>query len=361
MIQFFEESNDISNNCLIGTLDEPFYIPIKRNDPLYLRVQVPYQFVTLNGGGIPTGNKVDMKIVAVDGTTTICDYGDGTTAKFLYGYVNDSTNRIAEYQFLTGIGMEDENFENHNIYSFDVVANDIVILAVDDIVYTFVYGIDEIPYPLWEYDTGKIAIVLSDTEVSLTTVDINGASGIIDTAVDVPQCAWENNDCFRVRIDIELTTYGNTITYLSKPYKILHCDEPSVWLTGKYPSGSIDCAGQKHESSGGYSFHKNLLMMRIIGELDDLPSEIEKTYNERSYNYRSSVIKRKVLKGDPAPLYFIDAVETVMLAKETRVNGVQYYAKDINTFTENIDINGVTYQNINISLQSSKCENIFVC
>lgn len=360
MIQFFEESNDVSNNCGIGPLDEPFYIPIRRNDPLYLRVQLPYHYVTLNGGGIPNGNKVDMKIVDVAGTTTLCDYGDATSGRFKLGYLNDSTNRIAEYQFFTGIGMEDASFDNHNVYGFDVLPNDIVSLQVDSTIYSFVFGVDEIPYPLWEWDTNKIAIVLSDTEASLATVDINGASGILDTIIDVPQCAYENLDCFRIRIDIELTTYGNTITFFSKPYKIIRCDEPSLWLYGKYPNGSIDCAGQKHEASGD-AFFKNLLMMRIVGELDRVPNEISKEFNERSYNFKSSLIKKKVLKCDPVPTWYIDAFETLMLAKETRINNEQLYAKDVQTFTENIDINGVTYQNINLPLQSSKCENIFVC
>lgn len=360
MIQLFEESNDTSANCSIGTLDEPFYIPIKRNDPLYLRVQLPYQFVTLNGGGIPTGTGVKMSIVKVDGTTLLCDYGDATSGKFKYGYVNDGTNRIAEYQFFTGIGLEDESSDNHNVYGFTTAVNDVIMFSVDAVVYSFVYGVDEIPYPFWEWDAGKIAIVLSDTEYALSSLEINGASDTIDTVVDVPQCAWENNDCFRIKIELSLVTYGNWITFFSKPYKIITCDEPSLWLYGKYPSGTIDCAGQKHEA-GGDAFYKNLLMMRIIGEIDDFPALIQKVYNERSISYKSSRIKRKILKGEPIPTWYKDAFETIMLAKETRVDGEQWYAKDIETFTENIDINGVTYQNINLPLQSSKCENIFVC
>ena len=359
MIQLFEDNNVTSANCNISTLDEPFYIPIKRNDPLYFRVQIPYQYVTLNGGGIPTGN-ILVKLVKVDGTTLLCDYGDETTNKFKFGYTNDSTNRIAEYQFFTGIGMADEGFNNYSVYSIDVSANDIVQLTVGTTEYSFVYGIDEIPFPLWECDAGKIAIILNLTEYGSTTLLINGSSDTLASLIGVPTCAHEDYQCFRIKVEIELVTYGETITFISKPYKIIRCDDPSVWLMGKYPSGQIDCAGHKHEASGN-AFYKNLLFLRIIGELDDFPSEIQKVYNERSYNYKSTIIKRKVLRGEPIPSFYQDAFETLMLAKETRVDGVQLYAKDVSAFTEKIDINGVSFQNINLPLQLSKCENIFVC
>jgi hypothetical protein len=49
-----------------------------------------------------------------------------------------------------------------------------------------------------------------------------------------------------------------------------------------------------------------------------------------------------------------------MLAQDFRVNNQSYLIESAENIFENNDFGG-NYQNINVSLQSCKCETVFVC
>jgi hypothetical protein len=358
MVQYWETS-DITDNCLKGPLDEPYFIPIKRTDLIGLRLQIPYHLITLNGGGLPTA--VTMSIVDNIGTTTLCSY----SGKFKLGYLNDGGNRIAEYQILATLPLNDEVGGEYQFLTFDVVSGDVVELTYGGNTYSFCYGIDDVPYPLIEWSPGKICFgeevnILAALSYKKNNTPVNILSSYLISGA-APSCAHEDFDCFRFKVSVILATYGHTMTYYTKPFKVLRCDdEETLFIEGTYTSGSIDCAGQEH-LSGGATMSKNKLYTRIFGEITDMPSEVKAEYNARNYCYRSSLIKKYLLKGLPIPMWMVRAFETIVSAQVVKFNGIEYSKNDVNSYLENIDINGMTYQNINLPLQSSKCEIVFVC
>jgi hypothetical protein len=362
MIQLWEKyGSEISANCDRGELDEEFYIPIKRNDPLWFRLQIPYAYYELNGPGLPVAN-VELTIVDVAAINDLCQYSTPAFNQYAFTYKLDTTNRIAEYQFLAAIGFADDNGYNYDVYDMNVVSGDLIDLSYDDYSFVFKYGSDEIPYPIFEVSSGKLCIILNSDQATNAIYQVNGVGGTLSAyfSGSSPIASFEDFECWRLKVKV--TFGGGAIMYFySKPFKILHCEEESVWLEGTYTAGDIDCAGQIHTITGGDDFYPNKLMMRIIGGIDRLPDEVNKDYNSRSFNFKSSIIKKYALKGQPVPQYYLEALQTLFLAKNTKIDGIEYYAKDVQQFSENLDIIGASYQSIAIPLQSSKCENIFVC
>ena len=361
------ETSAIGSNCQRGDNDAAFNMPVKRTDLLNLRLQIPYQFITLNGGGLPIGASVHVYLTDETGNTVLCDYSIPADNKFKYGYVNDGQNRIAEYQFLMGIGLADENGDNYQQYSFEVSYGNVVDMTIGTTQYSFTYGIDEIPAPFYEWVSGKIAFGLSDTDYATNQFDlyISGSNQAFDSLFlgGVPTCAHEDFKCFRVKVAVAFAGLygGTTLEYYSKTFKVIRCDEETILLDASYPLSLIDCAGHLH-TAGGNEFSKNKLRLRIPADLDTRPSEIKVDFNARFYNYKSSRTKKFAMKSDPVPDWFGDAVETCLLAQTTKLDGVQYYLLDQNNiFADNSDINGTTYKNIDVLLSSSKCEKIFVC
>ena len=358
MTQLFEVSN-ISDFCNVGALDSEFYIPIDRKELQQLRLVIPYQYVTLNGGGLPI-SAVDLSIVNNTGSSTLCNYGDPSTGNYMFSYINDSVNRIAEYKFFFGLGLADENGANCDIYGFNPVTNDVIEIDVNGTMYSFVYGVDEVPLPFIEYYTGSIAIMLNSTDYSNTTIKINNIVDSLTFPLSIPHCAHENFDCFRFKIEVVFSNYGETKTFYSHAFKVPKCDEETIYLTGTYPDSAIDCGGHLHSGTGAFVF-QNKHYLRIYGGIKKMPDEVGKEYNTRSRAYKSYITKKKNLKGEPVPLWFADALQTVLLGKNVRFDNEELYPDDDASYLEDIEINGMTYQNINVNLRSSKCENIFVC
>jgi hypothetical protein len=361
MIHLWEQS-DVSDFCSNGgDNDQPFYIPVKRTDLISLRFQLPYGLVDMNGGGLPIGDKVSLSIVSGDTATTLCDYSNSTINKFNFGYINDSTNRIAEYQFLLGLGLADAIGDNREIYTFDVGEGDLVYLDFAGTIYVFKYGTDSIPAPLIEWKSGSVCLSMTALEVATASLTINGSPNLFDAIFSTPVCAHEDFACFRFKLTVELVTYGTTQEYYTKPFRVVQCDEPTIFVESTYPSGVIDCSGQIH-SSGGDAMAANKLYMRIPAEIERVPSVFEKSYNSRSRSFKSSVTKKYLLKSLPIPQWYADAFETCMAAKTTKLDWVEYLQPDINSlFETNNELNGHTYPNIYLYLQSSKCETVFVC
>lgn len=354
------ETSLISADCDRGVNDEPFFIPITRRDLVQLRLIVPYHFVTLNGGGIPTGTGVTLAIYNEAGTVQMCNYSDASVGKFLYSYRNDGANRVAEYQFLFALGLTDETGETYSQYTFDVVANEVVAFDTGTKIYYFTYGVDDLPPGFIEYKSGSIAIAMTNTEFSNYALEINGSTDTVTELATTPACAHEDFNCFRFRVTLNMSTLGQTLEYFTKPFKVVRCDEPTVYVQATYPAALIDCGGHIHEGAGGAQY-KNRHYLRIPAEVEEQSPKVTKSYNSRSFNFKSQVQDTFLLKSDPMPKWFADAVKTIIASQEVRIDGVEYLTEDIDTIYEKNDFQGSNYMNFNLPLQHRKCEKVFVC
>lgn len=361
MLQLWEPSNTISADCDRGANDEPFFIPVTRRDIIQLRLIVPYAYVSLNGGGIPTGTGVELEAVNESGVTQLCNYTDASAGKFLYSYRNDSTNRIAEYQFLFNLGMADESGENYSLYSIAVTDGDVVKLDTTNEVYLFTYGVDDLPAGMIEYKAGVLAIVLTGYEYTNLTLEINGVADTVSALATTPACANESGACFRFKVTLGMVTLGQDLEYYTKPFRVIDCDDQTVLMESTFPAGMIDCTGHIHEGAGDDQY-KNRHYLRVPAEVERLPSRIVKSYNSRMYSYKTERQEQFRLISEPMPQWFADAVETLLTGQEVRIDGAEYYQEGTDRFfEENNDRQGSKYINLNINLQSSKCEKVFVC
>jgi len=361
MTQLWELSSTIAADCDRGPADEPFYLQCTRRDIMQLRLIVPYAYVSLNGGGIPTGTGVLLEVVNESGVTQLCDYDDATVGKYLYSYRNDSTNRIAEYQFLFNIGMADSGGENYSLYSFAVNDEDVVKLDTGNEVYLFTYGVDNLPENIIEYKAGELAVVLNGTEFTGYTLEINGIPDTVTALANTPTCANEAGACFRFKVTLGMVTLGTDLTFFTKPFKVMNCDEESILLEASYPSGFIDCTGHIHEGAGGDQY-KNKHYLRVPAEIERLPSTVKKSFNSRMYAYKTERQEQFRLLSEPVPQWFADAVETILTGQTVKADGVEYFNEGSEKiFEENNDRQGSNYINMNVNLQSSKCEKVFVC
>jgi len=362
MTQLWELSNTLSADCDRGSADEPFFLPVTRRDIIQLRLIVPYAYVSLNGGGIPTGTGVELEVVNESGVTQLCNYDNASVGKFLYSYRNDSTNRIAEYQFLFNLGMADESGENYGLYSFPVTSGDVVMLDTTNEVYLFTYGVDDLPVNIIEYKSGELAVVLTGYEFTNCNLEINGTPSSVTALANTPTCANESGACFRFKVTLGMVTLATNLEYYTKPFRVITCDdEQTVMLQSQFPAGLIDCTGHIHEGAGNDQF-KNRHYLRVPAEIERLPSRIVKSYNSRMYTYKAERQEQFRLLSEPVPQWFADAVETVLTGQEVRIDGNEYYQEGGDRyFEENNDRQGSKYINMNINLQSSKCEKVFVC
>lgn len=355
------ETSLVGADCDRGVNDEPFFMPLTRRDLIQLRLIVPYHFVTLNGGGIPTGSGVALSIYNVTGTTLLCDYSTANIGNFLYSYRNDGTNRVAEYQFLFALGLADESAEQYSQYVFDVVANDVVMFDTGTTVYYFTYGIDDLPTGFIEYKSGSITVGLTDTEFTNYTLEINGVADTVHELATTPSCAHEDLACFRFKVSLNFATLGQTLEYFTKPFRVIRCDdEPTILMQATYPAALIDCGGHIHEGAGGDQY-KNRHYLRIPGEVEVQSPKITKSYNNRSHNFKSQVQETFLLKSEPMPKWFADGIKTVIASQEVRIDGIEYLQEDIDLIFEKNDFQGSNYMNLNLPLQYRKCEKVFVC
>lgn len=363
MVQLWETSETTQFNCGIADNDKPYFVPIKRDDFFHMRLNIPYQYVAQNGGGLPIGASVALKIVDETGASTLCDYLAANGTRFLFAYKLDTVNRIAEYQFMGAIFLKDENAHTHNVYTFDVADGDIVNLDINGTVYYFTFGTDEIPMPLVQYEAGKICFGADSTTLS-ASLEINGVAASINAlTATAATCSHEDFRCWRFKVSVTFATLGVTKDFYSVPFRIDEYDQnDTVLLQAQYPTGTIDCAGQIHTgtcTSG--TFDLNRLFMRIRGEIQTEPSRIKKTYNSRSNAYKSERTKQYKLFSEPIPYHIEDAVETMIAAKTFEVDNTAYYFDNAELISEIPEGFGSDYKNLAVSLSSTKCEKVFVC
>jgi hypothetical protein len=352
------ESSSLQANCNICDADKPFFISVERSDLVGLRFQVPWSLIVAAGLGIPT--TASLAIVDEIGTTIYTDFGVNTSNRFLLGYRLDTTNKLAEYQIYTGVPMADELGNNWSQFYFTATSGQIISSTLYGV--TWVYGIDELPYPFIEVKPGVIVKGGILTDVNLTDViTINGTPTAQQKLFSgtPPTSATEGGNCFRYRLTF--TIAGVSRQFFTKPFKVVRCDD-TVRLEGRYNLDQIDCNQYMHSSSSGLtaSIVPFMLLQRIPADIQRVANRIKKMQNENCFVYKSEIQKQYNLKSDPLPEWYVDEIENLMLAQDFRVNNQSYLIESAENIFENNDFGG-NYQNINVSLQSCKCETVFVC
>lgn len=354
MIQLFE-TDSIDSNCKIGPNDQPFSMPVIPQDHLFLRLQVPYYLVQQNGGGMPIAGNISVSFTDITGVPNLCDLGKPSTGKYLYNFINDATKRIAEYRFMIPLSFVNYNYKTK---SFSANAGDEIVCTIDGVVYTWIYGTEPTPYPFVDYKSGFVAV--RKPNAGTFSLLINGGAIIAADLFTDDELGCLGSYCFRVKININFSSIPVTKSYYTKMFQYdLLCNEDTIYLHSEYGTDMVDCAGQYY--NGSYTnLGSNELYLRIPGDLERAPSRLTKTINSKCFLYRSDITKQVRMRSIPVPDWFQEAIETLMLGKNFKVDGVPYQFEQENIF-ENNDLTGTTFQNINVLLQSCKCDNVFVC
>lgn len=352
MIQLFEKTS-IDSNCDIGPNDEPFTMPILPQDHIYLRLQVPYYLVVANGGGLPVGANINVDFVDVTGATILCDLTTPASNKYLYNFFNNAGERIGGYNFMIPMSFVGYDYKTK---AFSASTGNEIVADVNGTIYTWIYGVDNTPYPFIDYKSGGVCIRYPYLDPF--TLYINGVGTVAGDLFTGDENSCLGTYCFRVRIKV---TFGaTTYEYYTKLFQFNYvCEDDTLLITSSYGRGMIDCAGQYY-NGGNATVGGNELYLRINGDTERMPSKLTKTINQKCFLYRSEVQKMIRLRSLPMPQWFQDACETLMLGKNFKIDGVPYQLEQENIF-ENNDVQGSVFQNINVPLSTCKCENVFVC
>ena len=355
------ENSSEQANCLICNNDQPFIMPLQRTDLVALRFQIPYQNVISNGGGVPLGANVSLLITDEVGNV-ICDLSTANNGKFILGVTNDASNYIAEYQIYAAVPFEDAIGVYYSQYYLDVAVGDVVFIPALDV--NFIYGVDELPSNLLEVKAGRIVRAGDPITINVTdNATINGAPATqLLLFTTTKNCDFENFICFRYQLRVNFVTWGNTISYYTKPFKIENCTE-SIRISSQYPSSTIDCNGYKHTSTFNISniVESNRLLLRLPADIERENNQIRKSYNQRCYNFKAEITKKYRLKSDPMPEWMVDEVENLIMGQNFYVDNIPYLMDSAENIFLNSDINGQNYQNIDLPLSQCKCEKVFVC
>ena len=353
------ETSSLQANCNICDNDKPYFINVERSDLVALRFQVPWALIVAAGGGIPI--TAALAIVDETATTIYTDFGLNTSNKFLLGYKLDNTNKLAEYQIYTNVPMADELGNNYSQFYFTATSGQIVTSTLYGT--TFVYGVDDLPYPYIEVKPGVITKGGILTDVNVTDViTINGTPVTQQKLFSgtPPTSATEGGNCFRYRLTFTIASVSRQ--YYTKPFKVVRCED-TVRLEGRYPLDSIDCNQYMHSSSSGLtdSIVPFMLLQRIPADVQREANLIKKSYNDNCFNFKATKQKKFRLKSDPLPEWYVDELEGLMMAKEFKVDNTPYLMDGVENIFQNSEYSGQNYQNIDVSLQGCKCENVFVC
>lgn len=354
MIQLFEPTS-IDSNCDIGPNDAPFTMPVIAGDHVFLRLQIPYYLINLNGGGLPIGSNINVSFTDITGVTTLLDLGAPVGNKYLYNFVNDAAKRKAEYRFMIPLSFVGYPYKT---LSFNATSGDEIVAILAGVVYTWIYGTDPIPYPFLEYKPGYIAIRKPNADSFLLTIN-GGAIIPVDLFTD-DELESLGSYCFRVKIDVNFSIIPTAKEYFTKQFQFdYQCEEETIYMHSDYGTQMIDCAGQYYYGATTTLGVTNLFL-RIPAGLENTPSKLTKTINAKCFQYKSERAKQVRMRSIPVPEWFGDAIETLVLGKNLTADGIEYQLESESIF-ENNDISGTTFQNINVLLSQCKCENVFVC
>lgn len=354
MIQLFETTS-IDSNCDIGPNDKPFLMPIAEGDHIFLRLQVPYYLINLNGGGLPIGTNINVSFTDAAGVVNLYDLGDPSGNMYLYNFVNNGTKKIAEYRFMIPLSFVGYPYKTK---AFTASTGDEIVCTIDGVIYTWIYGTEPTPYPFLDYKSGGVAI--RKPNAAGMALLINGGSTIPFDVFTDDELESLGSYCFRVKIDVNFSIAGIAKEYYTKMFEFNYlCGDDTMYMTSEYGTGMEDCAGQLYQGAST-SLGCNQLYLRIPAGIDRVPSKMSKTINSSCFQYRSEITKQVRMRGEPVPAWFQDAVETLALGRSLKLDGIQYQLEQESIF-ENSDLNGSVFQNINVLLSQCKCENVFVC
>lgn len=354
------EDKPISFNCSIGGNDEPFFIPLDKYDPIFLRLQIPQVEILLNGGvgSLPSASKVQLYATDEVGTN-IYDYQQ-TSNMYALGRIENSGH--SEYQFL--FPNFNTNFYKLNPSGLINVGDVIEYTTLNGEYYIFEYGVDRLPPRFYQITTNTDELMLVDDNVPTGSILVYVNQTLVPVIKLFSKVSFSTINCFRFKIDVQFSESGHDLEFYTKPFKVMICEDTSL-LEGIYPLNTIDCEKHIHQSAFGCptlvgSIIPNYLRFRVYGDVQSEPNKIKKTYNSKWYNSKSERIKKHTLKSEPMPEWYCNEIENLISAKDFRVNGTNYVLDNSETITENTDIL-TTYKNINVPLSSSKCEIVFVC
>lgn len=362
------EESSAQANCDLCPSDEPFFMPLERTDLVALRLQLPYQYVTANGGGLPIGSNARLRIVDEVGTTVLCDLSTANNGRFLFGQVNDNTNKVAQYQIYSPIPMVEAGgnvlSDPFTHYYIDVSGGDWVNISgtTTGADCDFIYGSDPLPSMLVEIKPGRIVIPVRVVTIGFA-VNVNNAPAtptlLYTTATGCNNDAYQ---CFRFRLTLTFATAGVTRDFYTKPFHLLRCGE-SVRISGQYPSASTDPNGYLHTASWNISgiADPNRLLLRIPADIDREASRVVKSFNSKCFAYRTEVQRRYRLKSDPVPWWFAHEAENIAAGTGFAVDNVEYLNDTGDSMFQNNDIESSSFQNIDLPLQQCKSEKVFVC
>lgn len=361
MNNFWEQSN-IQANCDLCGIDEPFFIPVGREDLINLRFIVPYHLVAANGGGLPIGAGVTIDIVNEIGTTVLCAMGAANSSNFGFGYLNLPTPKVAQYQFYIPQPFKGPTGINIGWAYINVNAGQNVVItgANTGANSQFTFGVDPLPASFYQVTPTRLVFPYNGNILSIVAT-LDGASVPVTLFLNRPTCNHENFQCFRVRLTINFASAGVTKVYYTKPMRVFKCEE-TIRLSASYPSTAIDCNGYRHTATlVPNTFSATQLYLRIVGTLNKTANKVKKTYNNKCFSIKSERTPQYKLNTPPVPEWFASEVENILLAKETAYDNMPLLLSDTENVFNNQEVNGYTYQHIDLTLQSCKCEVIFSC
>jgi len=362
MNNLFEQSN-IQANCDICGVDEPFYMPVIRTDMMNLRLQIPYYLVSTNGGGLPIGASVRMEMVDEDGTTVLCNMGSASGGKYIFGYYNNPTTKKAEYQFFFPVPFKDQYGNNFNHRYFDVNEGQHVSISGTntDADTDWTYGVDNLPAIFQEIRPGRVVVPYQNPALFMQ-VQLDGVTVPITNLYTDPTCAHENFDCWRVKITVTFTVSGEVKEYYTKPFRVERGCEDTIRIGAIYPALQTDCNGYVHDGSMVPNIaDRNILYLRMYGNLDRSANKVKKTYNNKCFSIKAERTPMYKLNTPPVPTWFADEVENMLIAKETTYDNLPLLLQDTDQLFQQQGVQGYTYQHLDVLLNSCKCEITYSC
>lgn len=370
MNNIFEESNLVQFNCNLKGIDEPFFIPLEQYDPIFLRLQIPYNEIDLNGGAgtLPNASNVQLYITDEAGNT-IFDMQSNPN-KYAFGKIEKSTERLAEYQFLFPIPFGFGSIflsTRPQIYKFIPNVGDIIeYTTISNEYFMFKFDTDEMPERFFRGTTNTDEVFFIDNNVLASSLNllVNGVAVVPIALFDVVGTSITDYSCFRIKVDVQFGESGHDLSYYTKPFKIINCED-TILLEGYYPLNTIDCEKHIHQSAfiadevvG--SVIPNYLRYRLYADMQNEPNFIKKTYNSKLYNSKAEKrIQRSLISG-LMPNWYVSEIENLMMANNFKIERQPYYLENSENITENTDL-PTEYKNINVILTASKCETVFVC
>lgn len=353
------EQSSVQSNCQLCGIDEPFFMPLDRYDPIFMRVQIPYYEYILNSNDFPVIKKIEI----VDDTGTYM-YGTVPTLGYKSGVAVDFDKKLIEYQFLfpTPFRHEPTFGQGHTVlYTFSAGNGDVIEYEryLTGETQVFIVGIDEIPSFFLQISSNVYMVAdVNVSTLSLLKLKINGVN-VTPTLLlgyGAPLTQYKGQ-CFRYKITFGYDNSGKVIEIFTKPYKIVKCEETTL-IESYNPNVTTDCVEHLHFSSWDYL--GNYLRYRVYGDLQTANNIVKKTYNNKYFSVKSEYQKKYNLVAELMPEWYANEIEGCLLSQHLYINRNKLY-NDESENTLLIEDLATNYKKIDLTLSASKCEFVFSC